>query len=238
VIEIRDLHKAFAKKEVLKGINLNLDKPGITAILGPNASGKTTLIKCILGMVIPGHGEIEINGKSVLKEWAYRDTLDYLPQIARFPDNLKVRELVKMIQSFRNRPDRSEELIEYFGLEPALEQRLGHLSGGTRQKVNIVVAFMYDNPIMILDEPSAGLDPVALQLVKKLVKSEKEKGKLILITTHIMNLVEELADEIVFLLDGVIHFRGTTQALLSEYGEDDVEKSIARLLERNNEKEA
>jgi Cu-processing system ATP-binding protein len=233
VIEIRDLHKAFGNKEVLKGINLDLNEPGITAILGPNASGKTTLIKCILGMVIPGRGEIDMNGKSVLGGWAYRDTLDYLPQIARFPDNLKVRELLKMIQSFRNRTDRSEELIEYLGLESSLHQRLGHLSGGTRQKVNIVVAFMYDNPIMILDEPSAGLDPVALQLVKNLIRTEQEKGKLILITTHIMNLVEELADEIVFLLDGVIHFQGTTQALLSEYGEADVEKSIASLLQRN-----
>lgn len=219
---------------MLKGINLSLVKPGITAILGPNASGKTTLIKSVLGMVIPDSGEINMHGKSVLGEWEYRDTLDYLPQIARFPDNLKVRELIKMIQSFRDRPDRSKELIEFFGLEESLGQRLGHLSGGTRQKVNIVVAFMYDNPVMILDEPSAGLDPAALQLVKKLITKEKAKGKLILITTHIMNLVEELADEIVFLLDGVIHFRGTTNALLTEYGESDVEKSIAQLLERNS----
>lgn len=233
MIEIGDLHKSFAKKKVLKGINLSLVKPGISAILGPNASGKTTLIKSVLGMVIPDSGQININGKSVLGEWEYRDALDYLPQIARFPDNLKVHELVKMIQSFRDRPDRSQELIDYLDLREAMGQRLGHLSGGTRQKVNIVVAFMYDNPIMILDEPSAGLDPAALQLVKKLILAEKEKGKLILITTHIMNLVEELADEIVFLLDGVIHFRGTTNALLTEYGESDVEKSIARLLERN-----
>ena len=233
MIEIGDLHKSFAKKQVLKGIDLSLVKPGITAILGPNASGKTTLIKSVLGMVIPDGGQINVNGKSVLGEWEYRDKVDYLPQIARFPDNLKVGELVKMIQSFRDREDRSEELIEYFNLQEAIGQRLGHLSGGTRQKVNIVVAFMYDNPVMILDEPSAGLDPAALQLVKKLITEEKAKGKLILITTHIMNLVEELADEIVFLLDGVIHFRGSTNALLTEFDESDVEKSIARLLERN-----
>jgi len=233
VIKIGDLHKSFTKKQVLKGINLSLVESGISAILGPNASGKTTLIKSVLGMVIPDRGQISVNGKSVLGEWEYRDKVDYLPQIARFPDNLKVSELIKMIQSFRDRRDRSQELIDYFSLEESMGQRLGHLSGGTRQKVNIVVAFMYDNPIMILDEPSAGLDPSALQLVKKLILEEKKKGKLILITTHIMNLVEELADEIVFLLDGVIHFRGTTNALLTEYGESDVEKSIARLLERN-----
>ena len=238
MIEVIDLYKSFGRHKVLKGLNLKLDKPGITAVLGPNASGKTTLIKSVLGMVIPDRGDIIIDGKSVLKEWEYRDGIDYLPQIARFPDNLRVRELFSMIGSLRNRESRADELIDYFDIRSALDQRLGHLSGGTRQKVNIVAAFMYDNPVIFLDEPSAGLDPVSLQLTKELILQEKAKGKLITITTHIMGLVEELADEIVFILEGVIHFRGTPEELRTKYGQRDVERSIAELLRKDQHKKA
>ncbi|MDX1409206.1 MAG: ABC transporter ATP-binding protein [Saprospiraceae bacterium] len=236
MITIEQLHKSFGRNHVLRGIDLDLGEPGITAVLGPNASGKTTLIKSILGMVIPDEGNITMNDQSILGEWRYRDQIDYLPQIARFPENLRVRELIAMIKSLRSRASREQELIDFFDIRATLDQRLGHLSGGTRQKVNLVVAFMYDNPLMILDEPSAGLDPLAIQRLKSLIFREKGKGKQILITTHIMSLVEELADEIVFLLEGRIHFRGSLARLRKLYGEEDVEACIARMLDQNQPK--
>ena len=113
-----------------------------------------------------------------------------------------------MIRDIRPGARNHGRLIDILKLQPFLDKKLGALSGGTRQKVNLVLAFMFDAPLIILDEPTAGLDPVALILLKQLIASEKEKGKTILITTHIMNLVEEIADKVVFLLDGLIYFHG------------------------------
>ena len=231
MIAIENLQKSFGKQEVLKGISLEFQRPGITAILGPNGSGKTTLIKSILGMALPDKGRIRFQGKDIKGEWAYRRQIDYLPQIARFPENLAVKELLRMIQDLRMGQPDAERLIQLFSLEPYLDKRLGTLSGGTRQKVNIVLSLMYDSPLLILDEPTSGLDPVAMIRLKELLRQEKEKGKHILITTHIMSFVEEMADEIVFLLEGHIHFQGSLQGLKEKYGSNSLERAIANILQ-------
>ena len=235
MITIQDLHKSFGKNEVLKGIDLNFDQPGITAVLGPNGSGKTTLIKCLLGMVIPDKGRICMDGQNVARQWAYRNHISYLPQIARFPDNLTGGELFRLVKDLRHGGTANDqELIKTFDLQPHLGKRLAHLSGGTRQKINLVLAFMYDNPLLILDEPTAGLDPVAMIRLKELIVREKERDKTILITTHIMGFVEEMADEIVFLLEGHIHFRGSLQSLKKQQSETSLEKAIAIMLQQKN----
>jgi len=236
MITIQNLHKAFGKNEVLTGVELNFDKPGITAVLGPNGSGKTTLIKCVLGMVIPDKGCITMDGESIEGHWAYRENLSYLPQIARFPENLTGRELLDMVKDMRSGTANDNDLIELFDLGPHLDKRLGNLSGGTRQKINLVLAFMYDNPVIILDEPTAGLDPVSLLHLKEVIAQEKKRGKTILITTHIMSLVEQIADEIVFLLEGKIHFKGSTHTLKERYNETSVEKAIASMMLQQNGK--
>lgn len=231
LIEIERLSKSFDRKPILKEVNLNLEDSGIFTILGPNASGKTTLIKSILGMVFPDSGEIRINGKSVKNQFEYKRQINYLPQIARFPENLKVNELLNFISDLRGKSDRKDELLELFSLNNYLNERINILSGGTRQKVNVVLAFMYDNPILILDEPTNGLDPIALVRLKELIKREREAGKCILITTHIMQLVEDLSDRIIYLLEGRIHFDGSISSLKSTYGAPTVETGIAIMLE-------
>lgn len=231
MISVKNLHKSYGKLEVLKGVSLDFEREGaITAILGPNGSGKTTLIKSLLGMVLPSQGEIRVGGQSIKNQWLYRDKIDYLPQIARFPENLRVRELIAFIKTLRQGQTREEALIRLFELDSQLDKKLGVLSGGTRQKVNLTLAFMYDSPIVILDEPTSGLDPVAMLRLKELILEEKHRGKLILITTHIMNFVEEMADEIVFLLEGKIYFRGGAEELKERYGETALERAIARIL--------
>ncbi|HHG84706.1 MAG TPA: ABC transporter ATP-binding protein [Bacteroidetes bacterium] len=234
MIHIKKLHKKFGKLTVLKDLNLEIKKGGIFVTLGPNGSGKTTLIKSILGMVIPNSGEIIINEKSVLGKWKYRDDINYLPQIANFPGNLKVKELIKLIQNLRTKPTREKELIEKFDLQPFLDKKLSNLSGGTKQKVNLVLTFMFDSQLIILDEPTTGLDPVSLIHLKELIFQEKQAGKTILITTHIMSFVEEVADEIVFLLDGKIYFKGTVQALKDQTQQVDLEHAIAAILKGNH----
>lgn len=231
MIEIKELHKKFGKNQVLKGVDLHINQGGIFAILGPNGSGKTTLIKSVLGMVIPQSGTIKLNGKTIKKDWKYRKEIDYLPQIANFPNNLSVKELIKMIKDLRaNYTDKDLELIELFKLEPFLDKKLGNLSGGTKQKVNLVLTFMFDSPLIILDEPTTGLDPISLIRLKNLINSEKEKGKTILITSHIMSFVEEVSNEIVFLLEGVIYFKGTIPELKTKTNQPDFEHAIASIL--------
>jgi Cu-processing system ATP-binding protein len=233
MIEIKNLYKSYGPVDVLNGIDLTLDQKGIIAILGPNGSGKTTMIKTILGMVIAQKGDILLNGESVKNKWLYRDQISYLPQIANFPQNLSVLELIGMIKNLRTQKANDLGLIEIFGLTPFLDKKLGTLSGGTRQKVNIVLTFMFDSPLIILDEPTTGLDPVALIHLKKIIEEEKQKGKMILITTHIMNLVEEISDQVIFILDGNIYFNGTVSGLKSRTKQTNLEHAIAAILEKN-----
>ena len=232
MIEVKKLHKKFGKLTVLDGLDLSINQGGIFAVLGPNGSGKTTLIKCILGMVIPQDGEILFDSESILGKSEYRNKINYMPQIANFPANLTVKELIEMVKNLRPKKANETDLITLFGLGPHLEKKLGNLSGGTKQKVNIVLAFMFDSNLIILDEPTTGLDPIALIHLKELIQKAKSQGKTILITTHIMSLVEEIADEIVFLLDGKIYFKGSVPKLKEETEEELLEHAIANLLKK------
>jgi Cu-processing system ATP-binding protein len=232
MIEIKALLKSFGKNQVLKGLSATISKSKITAILGPNGSGKTTLIKSILGMVIPDKGTITIDGVNIKDQSEYRRNINYLPQIARFPENLKVRELIHMIKDLRSQPTDESELVQIFKLKPYLGMKLRTLSGGTRQKVNVALAFMYDTPLIIMDEPTAGLDPVAILHLKEMIALQKKAGKTIIFTTHIISLVEDLADEIIFLLEGKIYFKGELIQMKNEHDAESLEKSIAMILEK------
>ncbi|WP_339756884.1 ABC transporter ATP-binding protein [uncultured Winogradskyella sp.] len=234
MVNIENLHKKFGKNQVLSGLDLTINEGGIFAVLGPNGSGKTTLIKSILGMVIPNKGVINVLGENIKKNSNYRHKIDYLPQIANFPSNLKVKELIKMIKDLRKNTNEDQRLIELFKLDPFLDKKLGTLSGGTKQKVNIVLTFMFDSPLIILDEPTTGLDPISLIRLKDLIQAEKARGKTILITSHIMSFVEEVSDEIVFLLEGKIYFRGSISELKTKTNQPDFEHAIASILTDNH----
>lgn len=231
MIQVKELSKSFGKLNVLEGISFDIAQGGIFAILGPNGSGKTTFLKILLGMVIPDGGMIKFQDEDISRSHHYRKNIGYLPQIARFPDNLKVSEIISMIKDIRNEASDAASMIALFGLEKYLDKKLGNLSGGTRQKVNIVLTFMFDTPVIVLDEPTAGLDPVSLIKLKELINKEKSRGKIILITSHIMTLVEELADEVVFLLEGKIYFQGTIARLKAETKTEDLEHAIAAIIE-------
>lgn len=234
MVSINNLHKKFGNNVVLDGVDLDINEGGIFAILGPNGSGKTTLIKSILGMVIPNKGTINVLGHDIKKNSSYRNEIDYLPQIANFPNNLKVKELITMIKDLRGNHTKDEELIKLFKVEPFLNKKLGNLSGGTKQKVNIILTFMFNSPLIILDEPTSGLDPISLIRLKQLIDQEKANGKTILITSHIMSFVEEVSDEIVFLLEGKIYFRGSISELKNKTKQPNFEHAIASILTDNH----
>jgi len=233
LIAIKNLKKKFGRNPVIKGIDLSINPGKITAILGPNGSGKTTIIKSILGMVIPDEGEILFEGKGIKRKWMYRERINYLPQIARFPENLKVRELIRLVKDLRKQDSEEVNLISFFDLEGEMEKAIRNLSGGTKQKLNLVLTFMFNNPLIILDEPSNGLDPVALLRLKDLIGAEVKNGKTVLFTTHIMSLVEDLAQEIIFILEGKVYFKGTQQELIELTGESNLERAIAKVLDHH-----
>ncbi len=231
MIDLNNLEKSFNRMPVLKGINLHIEPSKVTAILGPNASGKTTLIKSILGLVKPDAGQIMVKGKPLNGDWEYRSEIGYMPQQARFPDNLTPREIIRFISDLRGKSvQQDHELIHNFHLETELDKSFRTLSGGTRQKISAVITFLFQPEILILDEPTAGLDPVASRNLKNKIKKEKERGKTVLLTSHIMSEVEEMADDIIFLLEGKIHFEGAIHRILEDSRESKLESAIARLL--------
>lgn len=229
MIAFEEIHKNFGRKAVLQGVSVQLEEPGIYAVLGPNGSGKTTLIKCLMGLVKPNRGTIHFMHKPV-KGDAYRRQIAYLPQIARFPENLTTAEFLQLIEKLRGEANRKEELMAYFQLEEYRHQTLRQLSGGTRQKINLTAALMYNTKTIVLDEPTIGLDPVALLRLKDWLRKERSEGKMILITTHVMDLVQELAQQIVFILEGKVYYHGNQKDLFTKTGTPDVEHAIAKIL--------
>lgn len=236
MIEIQNLNKSYKKLHVLKDISISITGPGIVALLGPNGSGKTTLLKCFLGMVLPDSGEILFKRASTLNQYQYRDQVSYLSQIARFPENLTVQELITLMKEIKKGQTREDLFINMFNLKKELNKKMGSLSGGTRQKVNLTLALMHDDPLIILDEPSTGLDPLSLKELKEFIQIERERGKLIVITTHILSLAEDLADDIIFLLEGRVFFNGKLGELLSNQHEHNLENTIAHILKSTKEK--
>jgi Cu-processing system ATP-binding protein len=231
MLQVTDLHKKYGRKHVLLGIDLTISEPGIYAILGPNGSGKTTILKSVLGMVIPDRGKVEFNGINTKKDNEYRKNIDYVPQIAHFPQNIRVYEMLTLIAKIRGtQPVRKRELIDMFRLTSNLDQRIGALSGGNLQKLNLTMSLMFDSDTIILDEPTSGLDPIALIALKELLRKEVLRGKTIILTTHIMNLVEELATDITFILDGKIYYKGPMDELKHQHGDTDMEHVMANIM--------
>jgi Cu-processing system ATP-binding protein len=234
-VTVTGVRKRFGRLEVLRGVDLTVAPGRITAIVGPNAAGKSTLIKMMLGLVKPsaGAGSIVVDGVPINGGPGYRERVGYMPQAARFPEHLSGREIIAFLSDLRGHPDRlDKELLDLFRLEAALDRPIRVLSGGTLQKLNAVVAFLFRPSLVILDEPTAGLDPIASGVLKDKIRRASAAGITVLLTGHIMSEIEELAQDIVFMVDGEVWYQGTVDKLLVESGENRLERAIARLLER------
>lgn len=199
-------------------------------MIGPNGSGKTTLIKCILGMVVPDSGFITFKDKNILHHWKYRDEIGYMPQIGRYPDNMTIGQVLDMMKDIRNSKALDDDLIKSFSLDNLLNKRMRTLSGGTRQKVSAALAFLFAPAVLILDEPTAGLDPVASEQLKEKIIAEKEKGKLVLITSHILSELDDLVTRVIYMQEGKLIFHKSIDALKEDTGEVKLSKAIARVM--------
>ncbi len=232
MIRIEQVSKKFRKLQALDKVSADFSKGQVISLIGPNASGKTTLIKCILGMVRPDCGKIFVNEKPITADPAYRSDIGYMPQIGRYPDNMKAGQLFAMLKKFRNVPeaDTDKELIEKFSIDAILEKPMRTLSGGTRQKVSAALAFLFNPSILILDEPTAGLDPLSSEILKEKIIAEKKKNKLILITSHVLSDLEELTTHIMYLQEGKLQFIKDLETLQEETGELKLSKAIAKVM--------
>ncbi len=232
-IQITDLSKRFGALEVLRSVDMAARAARVIAIVGPNGAGKTTLIKSVLGLTRPDAGSIMVDGVDVLGHDDYRARIGYMPQIARFPENLTGAELIAMLKDLRGRTAELDvELVSSFELGAALEQPLRVLSGGTRQKVNAAMAFLFSPQLLILDEPTAGLDPLASSILKDKILAERGAGKTVVVTSHIMNELEELADDVAFVLEGRAAFVGTLDELKRITNQITLERAVATMMSR------
>jgi len=233
LVRVSALCKKFGALEVLRAVDLDVRRGRVMAVVGPNGAGKTTLIKALLGLTRPDSGEILVNGVRVDGRESYRSRIGYMPQIARYPENLTGAELIAMLENLRGAGvTRDRELVDIFALDSALEKPLRVLSGGTRQKVNAVMAFLFSPELLVLDEPTAGLDPLSSSMLKDKILGARGDGKTVLVTSHIMNELEELADDVAFLLEGRATFVGTLDELKRITGQRTLERAIATMMRR------
>lgn len=234
MISIVNVSKKFSKLQVLRETSVEFNRSECVALIGPNGCGKTTLIKSILGMAIPDSGDIRVCGQPVKNSYLYRNTIGYMPQIGMYPENMSIGQVIEMIKSIRNNNKAlDEELFHAFKLKEMYDKKMSTLSGGTTQKVSATLAFLFNPEILILDEPTAGLDPLAAEILKEKINIEKRKGKLIIITSHLLSELDEMVDKVVYMQDGTIKFNKETHLLKNETNMNTLAKAITHILKTN-----
>jgi Cu-processing system ATP-binding protein len=154
-----------------------------------------------------------------------------MPQIGRYPENMTVGQVLETIRQLRGTATAVDEDLYYqYRIQNILEKRMGTLSGGTRQKVSAIIAFMYHPAVLILDEPTAGLDPLASEILKEKIITEKRKNKLILITSHLLSELDEIVSEVIFMQEGLVKFHEKVETLKVNTGEGTIAKAISKIL--------
>lgn len=237
MITFDGVRKAFGERTVLDGIALDVGSARVTALVGPNGSGKTTLIKILLGLSRPDAGSVRIAGVELDADGGYRRNVGYMPQAAKFPDHLRVREVVGLVTALRPGAARDEELLAAFALDQDWNRPVGTLSGGTRQKLNAAIAFLFGPSVIVLDEPTAGLDPIASGVLRDRIRRDQAAGRTVIVTSHVLSELEELAQDIAFLCEGRLRFVGSTPELLARTGAARVEPAIAVLMRESRAQE-
>jgi Cu-processing system ATP-binding protein len=237
MITANNVTKCFGKLKALNNVSVNFAKGNCIALMGPNGSGKTTLIKCILGMVVPTSGTITFQEENIQHHWLYRKHIGYMPQIGHYPENMSIGQIIKMIQDIRQPYTQQfdEELIQSFGLNKILNKRMHTLSGGTKQKVSATLAFLFNSNVFILDEPTAGLDIVSVEILKEKIKAETKKEKLIIITSHVLSDLDELVTEVMYMQEGSLLFHKNISQLKAETGEEKLSKAIIHVIHQHEQ---
>ncbi len=207
MIEIKNITKTFGSQYALDHVSFKVDKGEIVGLLGPNGAGKSTLMKIITCFIPPSDGDVTVCGHSI-----YDDPLDvrrhigYLPELNPLYPDMYVREYLRFaagLSGVKNRARRADEMIELTGLTPEAHKKIGQLSKGYRQRVGLAQALIHDPEVLILDEPTTGLDPNQLEFIRSLIRNTG-KEKVVLLSTHIMQEVEAMCTRAVIINRGRI----------------------------------
>jgi len=228
-IVIENLTKMYGTQKALNGVSMTIESGQITGLLGPNGAGKSTLMKIITGSVIPDEGSVVVNGLDVGKEpLKVQRTLGYLPEHNPQYLDLYVKEYLSYVASiYRVNKGRIDEVIGMVVLGAEQHKKIGALSKGYRQRVGLAAALIPDPEVLILDEPTTGLDPAQLQEIRGLLK-DVAQHKTVLFSTHIMQEVVELCSECVLLSKGKIKKQLTRNEI--ERGASSLENQFSSLI--------
>lgn len=215
ILKISDLKKSYSKNEVLKGINLEIEKSKIVALLGPNGCGKSTLIKLINGLLKADSGSILVDNKELGIET--KKYISYLPERTYLNNWMKVKDILAFFKDFYEDFDMEKAKKMLVDLSINEDVRLKTLSKGMKEKVQLVLVMSRNTKLYILDEPIAGVDPASREYIMKSILTNLPEEATLLIITHLVQDIESICDEIVMLADGVVKLRGETDALRQEY---------------------
>lgn len=215
VLECRDVVKRYGQKEALKGVSFELEAGKIIGLLGPNGSGKTTLIKIINGLLSKNSGSISVCGHPVGVESKKR--ISYLPERTYLNLDMKVKECIQMFKDFYQDFDdeKALELVKKLSVDP--DEKMKHLSKGTKEKVQLILVMSRNADLYILDEPIAGVDPAARDLILNLIISNLNPKASLLICTHLIYDIESILDDVIFINEGRIILHRNADELRSQY---------------------
>lgn len=217
ILEIKNLKKSFKDVNAVNGMSMFAEKGEILGILGPNGAGKSTTIGCILGLVAPDEGSVVYEEKYTLKKW--KQHIGFVPQELAIYDELSAEENVTFFCSLyggKNLSQRVRNALDFVGLTDVKDKKAGTFSGGMKRRLNLACGIAHEPDLIIMDEPTVGIDPQSRNRIIENVKKLNEKGATILYTTHYMPEVEELCNRIVIVDHGHVIASGTKQDIISK----------------------
>ncbi len=236
-LRIQNVIKKFGTYEALKDCSFSFQPGKIHGVLGPNGCGKSTLMKCILGLQHLNSGTIFWGSENLQKNEVLRERIGYIPQVPSFPSNLEVHEILEMLQDLQGRKAVDvDSFCQIFGLNDFQGKCFKDLSGGMKQRVSVVAAMMFRPQLLLCDEPTVGLDPYYAVQFKKALKSFVEKDRMAILVTHILSEVHEMVDDFIFLQEGKVIFQGSPKDLILQSQQENFEDALLAMIYRQKEK--
>lgn len=216
IVEFKNVHKSYGNKEVLKGVNLNIPKGKIVGLLGPNGSGKTTMIKLMNGLLQAGEGSVEIKGMKPSVET--KKIVSYLPEKTYLNDWMKVKDILEFFKDFYEDFDmeKADRMIESLKIDK--NEKLKTMSKGTKEKVQLILVMSRKADLYILDEPIGGVDPAARSYILDTILTNYNENSTLLIATHLISEIENICDDIIFISNGEIVLQGNVDDVREEKG--------------------
>jgi len=217
LIEVRDLRKAYGETEAVRGLSFEVRAGEVLGLVGPNGAGKTTTLRCLAGILPPTSGTIRVAGRDLrLDPVSAKGALAWVPDDPRFFENLTVEEHLQFLGRLYRVPGAAERiprLLADFEIADKAAELPAALSRGMKQKLSLACAFLHDPRAILLDEPLTGLDPIAIRWAKDAIAARAKEGAAVIVSSHLLHLVEELADRVLVILKGTLRAVGTLEEL-------------------------